>query len=69
MAEKKFLVKTKGFSMQYTDLAKAEAEYAKLKGKKIRNQENFTLTLSERDNDEGDWKVIEDCKISESHYE
>jgi len=64
-----FRVKTKGFKQTFSDFDKASKAFESQKSKKIRNEEAFTLVLEKRDTPEHEWKMVDEVRISDSHYE
>ncbi len=64
-----YQVKTAGYRETFSDKAKAERAYNRVKNRKTRNKEEFTLRLSEKRTGSRTWETIGEAVFDEHNYE
>ncbi len=64
-----YLVRTKGYSAQFSKLAEAEKAFNKEKNKKIKAEETFKIELLTKATKSDRWEVIDQVKIGVDYYE
>jgi hypothetical protein len=64
-----YLVRTKGYSEQFSEFSRAQKAFAKEKSKKIRAEETFKIDLLSKQTGTNKWELIDQVKIGEDYYE